>query len=239
VIEMSYFSKKLILAVCALAGAAHAHDAFFESLSTGGDGKFIVRFADQGKPLSYAPSKLKRTWAYNHAGQELSLQQTPGADVVEIKAPADAVMLALEFENGFFSRLPSGSVEKPMNEVPGALSAVWAKKTGKYVLQWAGPVNKPAGMELEIIPTTASAPKAGDVIKVQVLWQGKPIEGVMVSKGEHQVGMTTDANGFTTYKVQQGQNFVWAERRIPVTGDARYTTLAVATNLVFVASELP
>ena len=235
---MNHFSKSLVFALGALVGAAHAHDAFFESLSSGSDGKFIVRFADQGKPLSYSPSKLKRTWAYNKAGQEVPLQQTPGADVVEIKAPADAAMLALEFENGFFSRLPSGSVEKPMNEVPGATTGVWAKKTGKYVLQWGGAVNKPAGMELEIIPTATSTPKAGDVIKVQVLWQGKPIEGVMVSKGEHQVGMTTDANGFTTYNVQPGHNFVWAERRIPVAGDARYTTLAVATNLVFVA-ELP
>jgi nickel transport protein len=226
----------LVAALFTSAGLAHAHDAFFELVTPAQAGQFIVRFADEGKPIAYPPAKLKRTWAYSASGQTVALQQTPSAELVRISAPPEAAMLALEFENGFFSRSTSGTVEKPMNEVPGAVSGTWAKKASKYITQWSAPVNKPVGLQLEIVPMSTTMPKAGDTMSVQVLWEGKPIEGILISKGEKQPGEKSDANGMATYKVQSGQNFVWAERRMPVAGDPRYTTLAVATNLIFVTN---
>jgi nickel transport protein len=225
-----------LLAALASGSFAYAHDAFFELATPAQAGRFVVRFADEGKPIAYPPSKLKRAWAYSATGKTVTLQQTPGAEFVRISAPSDAAMLALEFENGFFSRSTSGTIEKPMNEVPGAVSGTWAKKAGKYITQWSAPVNKPVGLQLEIVPMSATLPKAGETMSVQVLWEGKPVEGILVSKGEKQPGEKTDANGMATYKVQAGQNFVWAERRLPVAGDPRYTSLAVATNLIFVTN---
>lgn len=234
--NLSPFYTSIVALLIAGTNLAHAHDAFFELASPAQAGQFIVRFADEGKPIAYPAAKLKRTWALSATGQSVALQQTPAADFVRISAPSDAAMMALEFENGFFSRTTAGTVEKPMNEVTGAVSAVWAKKAGKYITQWSAPVNKPVGLQLEIVPSSTTMPKAGETIQVQVLWDGKPIEGMLVAKGEKQPGEKTDANGMATYKVQAGSNFVWAERRIPVAGDPRYTTLAVATNLIFVAN---
>jgi nickel transport protein len=227
--------RSVLLFAAALAGtgAALAHDAFYEP--AGAPGTFNVRFADDGKPLAYPPAKLKRAWAYKSDGSTLALTPTPGDGLVRVAAPADADLLALEFENGFFSRTTQGTIEKPMNEAPGAVSAVWAKKTGKYVLRWSAPVLKPLGLQYEIVPLSAAAPRAGDTITVRVLWDGKPVEGVKVSRGEHETGEKTDADGRAAYKVQPGRNFVWSERRIRVSGDPRYDTLSVATNLVFEA----
>jgi nickel transport protein len=227
-------SSLLLISLC-VSGLAQAHDAFFELASPSQAGQFVVRFADEGKPLTYPPAKLKRVWAYSASGQNVSLQQTPTPEIVRISAPSEAVMMALEFENGFFSRSTQGTIEKPMNEVPGAVSGTWAKKTGKYVTQWSAPALKPVGMQLEIVPMSANLPKSGELMSVQVLWEGKPVEGIVVSKGEKESGEKTDANGVATYRVQPGRNFVWAERRIKVDNDPRYTTLAVATNLIFVA----
>jgi nickel transport protein len=234
--KLSSFRAVALALACAASGFAQAHDAFFELASPAQAGQFIVRFADEGKPIAYPASKLKRTWALSTTGQAVALQQTPAADFVRIAAPADAAMMALEFENGFFSRTTAGTIEKPMNEVPNAVSAVWAKKAGKYITQWSAPVNKPVGLQLEIVPMSTALPKPGETIQVQVLWEGKPIEGMSVSKGEKEPGEKTDANGMASFKVQAGSNFVWAERRIPVAGDPRYTTLAVATNLIFVSN---
>ncbi len=234
--KLSSFYTSIVALFIVGTGLAHAHDAFFEVASPAQAGQFIVRFADEGKPIAYPAAKLKRTWAFNAAGQNVALQQTPATDFVRITAPVDTAMMALEFENGFFSRTTAGTVEKPMNEVSGAVSAVWAKKAGKYITQWSAPVNKPVGLQLEIVPMSTAMPKPGDTIQVQVLWEGKPVEGILVSKGEKQPGEKTDANGMATYKVQAGSNFVWSERRIPVAGDPRYTTLAVATNLIFVSN---
>ena len=61
---------------------------------------------------------------------------------------------------------------------------------------------------------------------------------VDVSRREHDSGEKTDGNGRATYRVQPGRNFIWTERRVKVSGDTdpRYESLAVATNLVFVAN---
>ena len=82
---------------------------------------------------------------------------------------------------------------------------------------------------------TSVQPKAGDVLTVQVLWEGKPLEGVKVSKGEHDEGVKTNATGKATCKVEAGQNFVWTERRAKFEGDPHFDLLAVALNLVFMA----
>ncbi len=225
--------------VCALATAtlsAHAHDALFELATPTAPGQFIVRFADDGKPLPYPAAKLTRAWGYSADGKTLTLAQTPADGFVQVSAPPEASLLALEFDNGFYSRSTQGTVNKPMNEVPGAVSAVWAKKTGKYLLQWNAQAAKPVGLQLEIVPTSTVAPKPGETITVQVLWEGKPIEGIKVSKSEHAPGEKTDANGRATYKVDAGRNFVWTERRAKVAGDPRFDSLAAATNLIFVAN---
>ncbi len=122
-----------------------------------------------------------------------------------------------------------------MNEAPGAVSGVWARKTAKYVVRWTPQVAKPLGVQYEIVPLSTTAPKAGDTITVQVLFEGKPVEGVKVSKSEHASGERTDAQGRAAYKVDAGRNFIWSERRAKVTGDPRFDSLATATNVVFQA----
>lgn len=218
---------------------AQAHDALFElttPATSSAPGQFIVRFADDGKPLPYPAAKLTRAWGYSADGKTLNLTQTPADGFVQVSAPAEATLLALEFDNGFYSRSTQGTVNKPMNEVPGAVSAVWAKKTGKYLVQWNALAAKPVGLQLEIVPTSATPPKPGETITLQVLWEGKPIEGIKVSKSEHAAGEKTDANGRAIYKVDAGRNFVWAERRTKVSGDPRHDSLAVASNLIFVVN---
>ena len=223
------------LALAASAATALAHDALFEPAAPAAPGQYIVRFADDGKPLPYAPAKLTRVWGYDAGGKTLELQATPGTDVVRVAAPPAATLLALEFDNGFYSRTTAGTVNKPMNEAPGAVSSLWAKKTAKYVVQWTPQVAKPLGLQFEIVPLSPTAPKAGDTLMVQVLFEGKPVEGIKVSRSEHASGERTDAQGRASYRVEAGRNFIWSERRAPVKGDPRHDTLATASNIVFEA----
>ncbi len=233
----SFFARPALAALAlAAAGSALAHDALFEPATPAAPGRYIVRYADEGKPLPYPPAKLTKVWGYDAAGKTLALQASPETDVVRVQAPREATLLALEFDNGFYSRTTSGTVNKPMNEAPGAVSALWAKKTGKYVVQWTPQVAQPLGMQFEIVPLAAAAPKAGDTLTVQVLFEGKPVEGIKVSKSEHGSGEKTDAQGRASYRVDAGRNFIWAERRAPVRGDPRHDSLATASNVVFQAN---
>lgn len=234
----TYFSsiakRGLILAALGFAvGSAHCHDVWFDVASPATTEQYLVRFTDDTKPVPYTQDKLTKVWGYDAAGKILVLKPVMEGDLARVTAPPEAVLLALEFDNGFYSRTTQGTVNKPMNEAVGAVSAVWAQKAGKHVTQWGATAQKPIGLRLEIVPLAAVLPKSGDTLTVQVLSDGKPVEGVKVSKGEHESGVKTDEQGRATYKVGPGRNFVWAERRVKVEGDPRYDTLAVSTNLVF------
>lgn len=225
------------LAALALCGSATAHDAILEPAAPAAPGQYVVRYTDHnGKHLEYPASKVSKVWALDAAGKLLEVKTTAGADAVRAAAPAEATLLALEYDNGFFSKTTSGTVNQPMNEVKGAVSGLWAKKTAKYVVQWNAQVNKPLGMQFEIVPLATGTPKAGDTIAVQVLFEGKPVEGIKVAKGEEASGERTDAQGRANYKVEAGRNFIWAERRVKVAGDPRFDTLANATNVTFRAN---
>ncbi len=223
-----------LLSGLALLGPACAHDAFFAP-DPAQPGWYHVRFADDGKPLAYAPAKLRRAWAIGPGGEPTPMAPQAGAGDLRVQAPADARLLALAFDNGFYSRTAQGTVPRPMHEVPGAVSAVWARKTAKYVVRWDPQVTRPLGLELEVVPQDAAPPRAGGTITVQLLAAGQPVPGVKVSASEHAPGPRTDADGRATLPVQAGRNVVWAERRTRIAGDPTHDALAIATNLVFEA----
>lgn len=109
------------------------------------------------------------------------------------------------------------------------------KKTGKYVVQWTPQLVQPLGMEFEIVPLSATAPKAGDTITVQVLFEDTPVEDTKVSRSEHGSGEKTDAQGRAPAAWRPGRNFIWSVRRVPAKGDPRHDSLATASNIVFEA----
>ncbi len=235
--QVLFFAKRgtafAVAGMAFFAASAYGHDAWLDTAPQGAAGQFLVRFTDDSKPLPYPQAKLTRVWGINAGGKTLNVTPVMEGELARISAPPGAELLALEFDNGFYSKTTQGTVNKPRNEAPGSISALWAQKGGKYVMQWSAVSQKPVGLKLEIVPLSSAAPKAGDQLAVQVLWDGKPVEGLKVSKGEHESGVKTDAQGRATYKVEPGRNFVWTERRVKVEGDPRFDSLAFASNLVF------
>lgn len=79
----------------------------------------------------------------------------------------------------WYSKTPEGYVNKPKDQVPGALRCVRTVKYGKAIVNVGGAlgdVSKPVGTPLEIVPLANPGTVAvGGELPVQVLMNGKPL----------------------------------------------------------------
>jgi nickel transport protein len=209
---------------------AAAHDAWFETTGTG----YTVRYGHE-KAEPYDPAKVKTLAAYNADGASLVVERQPGSDGLNFSVKGKPALLALHFDNGFWSKTAEGSKNIPKTEAPGATSSVLSLKYGKTVLAWSPFIAKPLGQRLEIVPLAETAPRVGGTLTVRVLWEGKPLPEVKIGKGEYELSATTDADGKASLPVGSGLQSVWVGRRTPLENDPRADTLSVSALLRFEA----
>ena len=233
----------LFLTAIAASGIAQAHTVWLAD----GDasGHYLLLFGGhEGRTEPYDAAKLGALQAFDARGQALGGAQAarvagsagfvPGrAGPLRVEAPG-AAMLTVSFDNGFWSKGPDGrSVNRPMNEVPGAVSGTHAMKFHKRILTWSVASARPVGQPFELLPRSADAPAAGEPLALQVLIDGRPAPGIWLAFGEAGRGAQTDAQGIASLPTRPGRNTIWAGRRTPVQGDPATTELSIEYSLVF------
>jgi len=214
-----------------------AHTVWIEPAARAGEYRVMLG-GHEGKSQSYSPEKLKSVAAIDAQGGALKVVRRPTADGVVLRVAQTPVLIAVHFDNGIYTRGASGpSVEKPMNEVPGAVRATHAVKYHKTVISWLPRATTPVGQAFEVVPLEETPPRAGQPMKVQVLQDGRPVPGVKLGRGEEGgVGdPVTDVEGIAVFVPETGFNKLWAGRRVAVSGDPRYTEVSYEYLLGFEA----
>ena len=217
----------LTLAALGLGSAASAHTAWLERTDQANTWKLMFG-GHQGKPEPAVPGKLRIVTAVDANGRPLTVRRTvTGADV-RLAVAGRPAMLALHYDNGIHTRTATAgpSVERPMSEVPGAVSATSAVKYGKTVVAWAPVVTRPIRQPFEVVPLSAAQPRAGQPMRVQVRLDGKPAAGINIGRGEDNAQAVTDANGIASFTPVTGYNKLWAGKRIETRDNPRYTQLS-------------
>lgn len=216
------------------AGAALAHNVWLEADAAGG---YLVQFGGhEGKREAFDAAKLQSVQAFDRRGRAIDVTVTPRDGGAYVRPAKQAALLAASFDNGYFSKVGDGPmVNKPMTENPGATAGVHAVKYHKTIIQWGAIAKKPLGQPFEIVPLTHETPHAGQPLRVQVLLDGKPAEGIRLSMGEKGAPVNTAADGTATVTPAAGTNQLLAIRRTPVTGDPRTTSHSFEYLLAFPA----
>lgn len=224
-------SRRLVLStILACYGAgAFAHTVWLEPVAQS-PGDFQVLFGGHaGKLETYQPAKLKTIDAVDKNGKSLAVSRNVTADGVRLHVDGSPAMIAMHFDNGIHTRPPTGAtVEKPMNEVPGATRATYAVKYHKTVTDWSPLVTKVIGQPFEVVPLSAQQPVADQPFRIRVLQDGKPVAGVKLGRGEEGTAAdpVTDAEGVAAFMPKSGFNRLWAGKRIAVSGNPKYTELS-------------
>ncbi|MDA7417694.1 DUF4198 domain-containing protein [Xenophilus arseniciresistens] len=215
----------LALSLAFAAPATHAHNVW---LTPEADGSYIVQFGGhKGQLEDYPAHKLTSVTAYDARAHPMAVQTQPTPQGVKVRPQGQAALLVAAFDNGYFSKTDTGPmVNKDMTQNPGATSGVRALKFHKSVIQWGYVARMVVGQPFEIISARADHPHAGSPMRVKVLKDGKPIEGVRLSIGENGPPVHTARDGTATVIPVQGRNQLMAILRMPVTGDPKTTSLS-------------
>ena len=235
---MTNYRSKLagIVAGLFLAAAAQAHTVWLEPAEPGA---WWVKFnGHNGVVESADPAKLRTVEAIDARGAKLGVTRASTAGGLKVTVNGTPALIAVHFDNGTHSRRAEGpSVEKPMNEVPGAVKATRALKYHKTIVSWQGSVAMPIGQPFEVVPLGPAAPRAGQPMKVRVLLEGKPVAGVRLGEGEDgkEGAPSTGADGVAEFVPRAGLNRLWAGKRIAVTDHPGYTELSYEYLLGFTA----
>lgn len=224
-----------VLAAAALVGGPAAAHTVWLAPAAGQAGAWQVLFGGHaGRLEAYSPAKLKAVRALDAAGRPLKVSRRVTAAGVQLGVSGRPSLILADYDNGVHTRRSDGpSVEKPMNQVPTAISAIWAVKHHKTIAAWTPVVAKPAGQPFEVVPLSAAQPRAGQPMTVRVLIDGKPAAGVKIARNEEGQDAVTDAQGIAAFLPAKGFNKLWSGKRTPVKGEPGYTELSVEYSLGF------
>lgn len=175
----------------------------------------------------YNPAWLKEVKGYDSSLKDASVKVDKQGKIVFLKPDENVQVISIYSDNGFWSNTKKGPwINKAKDENKEATKGKHhSKMSVNYISQdivfgKAKPVKiekpKALGLEMEIIPQTDPRfLKQGDSLKVQLIYQNKPMADTKIMYdvvGNLGKSVTTDKEGFAELKVQNdGFNMIGIE----------------------------
>lgn len=200
---------------------AGAHEIWFAQRS----GKLALIYGAGAHDLDMVKRlpKIVSTQALDAEGRVLpaELKATDSLVLVDVPPEADRVMAMMD--NGLWSKSPDGKFHnKGRDDLPDAVVSGRYYKHATHLRKLpAGALAPVPGMKFQLVPVGKTFPtKMGELLTVQVLFEGKPVAGVKVYQdavtdpgGAH---VRTGRDGRASLKVRNGGlNVVLAEFQAP------------------------
>lgn len=189
---------------------------------------------------AYDPQKLKTVTARNGDGKNVAVEIRRQDDHALLDVPKDAVVVSGTFDNGFWAEGPDGKwVNKPKSQVPGAKQSSYSRKFAVAILDHLHKRPEPQSLPFEIVPLMdPTILEAGNELPVQVLLEGKPVEGVEVTadyvNDGHAEPAKTDAEGIARVNIRNaGLNVIGAGYSRPLSDSKEADKLSYFTTLTF------
>jgi hypothetical protein len=192
------FAAAALLAALLLPALARAHDFWLERSGTG----LVLRYGHRGgELLAIDRARVKAVRCLDRGATRDLLAGAVFAER-EVRLPGRCAAASAFLDGGFWSLTPDGEVNRPRNEVPGAVKAWASRQFAKWVDPGTPGASAPLGDELELVPVSDLArAHQGDKVTVRLLLAGKPAPGAIVAI-DHEPLAETDGKGEARIKVR-------------------------------------
>jgi uncharacterized GH25 family protein len=232
------FARSIITAAVLLgAQTTYAHGIWTEQRY----GHLEVVYGHGAEDQAYLPEKIKGVWAYDAHGNRVPVTVQKLDDHVRLEPIAPPSIVAVALDNGVWSKNAKGeSVNKPMAEVPGAVSASHSYKYSLAILE--PHARLPDRLKLAMIIRPLNDPMevgVGNLLPVEVTIDGKPAEGIALLddyRGMPDAStVKTDAQGRANIVIRNsGLNVIAAQARVPAQNEKGIPERSLFTSLTFV-----
>lgn len=201
--------------------------------------KVHIVYGEGASDNAYPPAKVKRVRGFGVGGGAVDVAAQPMVDHVQLAPAADAAIIAVNFDNGYWSKDAEGkSINKPMNEVPGATGGNLVLKYNVTYLDAKAHPREIEGLDIQIVPSVNPAGLGmGDKLEVLVLRDGKPLADAPVIidvVNDPETTINTGADGKAVLTIRNdGLNVIGVEIGFPMeeksdkaTGYSYFSSLA-------------
>ncbi|QVE16516.1 MULTISPECIES: DUF4198 domain-containing protein [Pseudomonas] len=232
------FALSLAVAMGALStGSAFAHGIWTETRY----GHLEVVYGHGAEDEAYAPEKIKGVWAYDQNGKGVPVTVERLGDHARLVPIASPAVVTVALDNGIWSKGKDGkSVNAPMAEVPGAVSASHSYKYSLAILEPHARI--PDNLKLAMVIRPLKDPMevgVGNPLPVEVTIDGKPAANIALLddyRGMSDASSTkTDAQGRANIVIRNnGLNIIAAQARVPAVDEKDISERSLFTSLTFV-----
>ncbi len=225
-----------VVSFLAMPGLAHPHGIWIAERH----GTQAVIYGHGASDEAYDPQKLKSVTAKNANGKKMDVKIERLKDHALLVIPEGAAIVSGIFDNGFWAEGPDGKwTNKPKSEVPGAKRSSQSQKFAVAILDHLRRKPEAQGLAFEIVPLfDPTILEAGRELPVQVLLDGKPVEGVAVTadyiNDSHAAPVKTDTEGVANITIRNaGLNVVGASYSMSLADTSKADQLSYFTTLTF------
>ena len=163
------------------------------------------------------------------------------------------IILAANYDNGYWVKTADGHRNTSRRQIPDAEDSLYSMKFAKAMVQ-IGPstsdsFRRAVGHQLELVPLmNPFSTRPGTTLKVQVYFDGKPLAGVDVERGDGMTPMvendipryTTDAEGVATIPITKlGPQLLVVDHILPSTHQDLVARELYNATLSFVLATMP
>lgn len=224
----------LLVPLALFSAAIMAHDAWL--MPNGSDNGYQLVYGHPGELEVYDPDKVEGVIAYDKNGNPQNVTSSVRDGMVEIKISPDIALIAIDFDNGFWTEDPDRKhANKPKWEIEDYRSSSHSRKYNKNILAWNASFSQPLGTELEIVPLANPLRlKPGDKLPVQVLYRSRPLAGAEVQIMGDEEAYTTDSRGRASIPLQATEfQYIAVGHKIETRSNPNADVLSLSANLVF------
>lgn len=233
---------KLVRLLATAMGILSAQSAYSHGIWTEQRyGHLEVVYGHGAEDEAYAPEKIKGVWAYDQSGHLVPVTVERLADHARLQPIARPAVVTVALDNGVWSKNKEGkSVNAPMAEVPGAVSA---SRSYKYTLAILEPhARVPERLKLAMVIRPLKDPMEvgiGNPLPVEVTIDGNPAADIALFDDYRGMpdasNVKTDAQGRADIIIRNaGLNVIAAQARVPATDKKDISERNLFTSLSFV-----
>jgi len=235
------FSTALLLAGLVVASSASAHGLWLEKRR----GNIDVVYGHGPADDAYKTTKFQGAWGFNKRGESVPVNVVSMDSYVRLLPQGDVTAIVSWLDNGFYTQRADKSwVNKGRSEVADAVSSGnYVKYSIAILASGAQLPNNLPQLRLAIIPEKdPTLLKAGELLPVRILLDGKPISGVKIVEDyrgmDQQASFVSDSNGRANVVVRnRGLNVIEASYSMDLVGHPDADRIGMSSTLSFVASK--
>jgi nickel transport protein len=181
------------IGMLAIPHAVSAHDVWLTLSGDPANRRVLINYGHPNdRPPSAADKVLDLVAVGSNGNISLLAGLAPalvnGIYVVESRPFTDDghVLLGARYDNGFWIKTAEGLYRNATRRLaPGATDSLWSSKFAKALTGPQAPWQMVLGHDLEIVPLSdPAAVKPGQDLRLRVLFQGKPLAGAEVERGD-------------------------------------------------------